>query len=67
MKPDFFKSIIAVLVKDNPKRKNTNAFTRFALYKSGMTVDEYIAAGGKLADIKHDVANEFISVTTKGV
>ena len=67
MKPTFFKYIIAVLVKDNPKRKNTHAFTRFALYKSGMTVDEYISAGGKLADVKHDIANEFISVTERGV
>ena len=51
---------IKVLVKDNPKR--AAAAERFALYKSGMTVDEYIAAGGTRADVNWDVKQQFIEV-----
>ena len=51
---------IKILAKDNPKR--AAAAERFALYKNGMTVDEYIAAGGKRADVNWDVAQGFIEV-----
>lgn len=51
---------IKILVKDNPKR--AAAAERYALYKNGMTVDEYIAAGGKRADINWDVLQGFIEV-----
>lgn len=53
---------------DNPKRGA--AATRFALYRDGMTVGDYIkavtAAGGKsavaTADLKFDVARNFIAI-----
>lgn len=51
---------IKVLVKENPKR--AKAAERFDLYKNGMTVDEYIAAGGTRADINWDVKQQFIEV-----
>lgn len=51
---------IKVLSADNPKRGT--AAERFALYKNGMTVDEYIAAGGKRADVNWDVGQGFIEV-----
>lgn len=51
---------IKVLVAENPKR--AAAATRFALYKNGMTVDEYIAAGGTRADVNWDVKQTFIEV-----
>jgi hypothetical protein len=51
---------IKILVKENPKR--AAAAERFDLYKNGMTVDEYIAAGGKRADVNWDVAQKFIEV-----
>lgn len=51
---------IKLLTKENPKR--AAAAERFALYKNGMTVDEYIAAGGKRADVNWDVAQGFIEV-----
>lgn len=51
---------IKILVKENPKRGG--AADRYALYKNGMTVDEYIAAGGKRADVNWDVAQGFIEV-----
>jgi hypothetical protein len=57
-------AIITLLVTDNPKRKGTLAFDRFALYKNGMTVAEYIAAGGRTGDVNHDVSEGYISVQT---
>jgi hypothetical protein len=51
---------IKVIVKENPKR--AAAADRFALYKNGMTVDEYLEAGGKRADVNWDVAQGFIEV-----
>lgn len=53
-------AVITVLAKDNPKRGG--AAERFALYKNGMTVDKYIAAGGKRADVNWDAAQGFIKV-----
>jgi len=51
---------IKLLTKENPKR--AAAAERFALYKNGMTVDEYISAGGKRADVNWDVGQSFIEV-----
>lgn len=51
---------IKLLVKENPKK--AGAAERFALYKNGMTLGEYFAAGGKRADINWDVKMQFIEV-----
>lgn len=48
--------------KNNPKRAGTASADRFEFYKNGMTIDQYVAAGGKYADIKNDVEHNFISV-----
>jgi len=53
---------IKVLVEENPKRNNTLAADRFALYENGMTVGEYIDAGGRAGDIAHDVAAGYIEL-----
>jgi len=53
---------ITVLVDENPKRKNTLAADRFALYENGMTVEEYINAGGRAGDIAHDAAAGYIDL-----
>jgi len=53
---------IIVLVEENPKRNNTLAAERFALYENGMTVEEYVAAGGRTGDIAHDVAAGYIEL-----
>lgn len=55
-------SIIKVLVESNPKRKGTLAYTRFELYRSGMTVAEYITAGGRTGDVNHDVTEGYIEL-----
>lgn len=56
-------AIIRILVIGNPKRKGTKAAVRFDLYKNGMTVGEYIAAGGKSADVLFDANAKHIIVT----
>ena len=55
-------STITVKVSANPKRKNTLAFKRFELYKSGMTIADYIKAGGRTGDINYDIIAGFIAV-----
>ena len=52
--------VITLLVKDNPKRGKSTA--RYDLYKSGMTINAYVAAGGYRADIAWDLHRDFISV-----
>ena len=51
---------ITILVEGNPK-KGTAAL-RYALYKNGMTVGQYIELGGQLRDIAWDKKVGFISV-----
>ena len=53
---------ITLLVKKNPKRPATKAFTAFALYRTGMTIGEALAAGVSKGDISWDVRHKFISV-----
>lgn len=52
---------ITLLRKDNPKRGASA--DRYKLYKSGMTVDDYVKAGGFRADIAWDMEREFIKVS----
>jgi hypothetical protein len=53
--------VITVLVTDNPKRVGSAARERFVLYRSGMTVGQFLAAGGLRADISWDVDHHFIT------
>lgn len=56
------KAIITFVADPNPKRNNTLARERYALYRVGMTVAEYIAAGGRSGDVNHDVAEGYITL-----
>jgi len=53
---------ITVLVKENPKRKNSKSATRFDFYKSGMTIDQALAAGVAAADISYDLDKQYIKI-----
>lgn len=53
--------VIAVLVP-NPKRPNSLSFARFAIYTTGITVAEFLAKGGRRADLKWDADHEFIRI-----
>ena len=55
-------STIKLLCDGNPKRKGSLAYQRFELYKDGMTIGDYIAAGGRTGDIHYDIAAGLIEV-----
>jgi hypothetical protein len=54
---------IHILVTVNPKRKGTLTYDRFALYEDGMTVAEYVKAGGRTGDVNHDATMGYIELT----
>ena len=54
--------IIRVHTKENPKRASSKAHASFALFRDGMTVKEYEAAGGKRSDVKDDAKRGHVSV-----
>lgn len=45
---------ITLVTKENPKREGSKAHGVFELYKKAKTVQDFLAAGGKIADIKYD-------------
>lgn len=53
---------ITLLSKENPKRTGSASYARFALYKTGMTVEAFVAAGGTMGDVDYDSKHKFISV-----
>jgi hypothetical protein len=54
---------ITKLVKENPRRKGTNGFDSFNKIKSGMTYEQYIAAGGRLVDLNWDIEHRYVKVS----
>lgn len=56
-------AVITVIVDKNPKRPGSVSEQRFACYKTGQTVEDYLRAGGRGLDVKWDVEHEFIRVT----
>ncbi len=62
---------ITLLVKENPRRKGTVAYDKFAKFRNGMTVGEFIKAGERHEDwnmrgiIATAIARKQISVTEK--
>lgn len=53
--------VIRLAVNENPK-KGLSA-KRFALYRNGMTVQQYLEMGGFSSDIAWDLAHGYITVT----
>lgn len=53
---------IIVLSKQNPKRPGSGAHERFELYKKSKTIEEYLANGGTMADIRWDTKQQFIEL-----
>lgn len=54
---------ITVKAKENPKRVGSAAHKRFGVYKTGMTVGEFLTKGGTGADLHYDTAHDYISIT----
>ena len=59
---DYAAREIRVLVTSNPKQVNSKSRARFDLYRDGMTVEEYLAAGGIWPDIRWDLERGFIEL-----
>lgn len=49
-------------IKEGAKRPGSASYDRYMLYKEGMTVSEFIKAGGTAGDVKHDVSKGFITL-----
>ena len=56
------QAVITLVTADNPKRTGSLAHARYALYDTGMTVEEYVAAGGRSGDIHYDVESGHITI-----
>ena len=54
---------ITVVAEGNPKREGSAAYSRFKLYKDGMTVAEFIKKGGTSGDVNYDLAHKYISLS----
>jgi hypothetical protein len=65
------ESKITVVADSNPKARGSKSHKRFGLYKTGMTVADYVAAASKLGggrrkairDITWDVAHGYIRLS----
>lgn len=53
---------IELLIRGNPKRRNSKAHKTFELYKDGMTIGELLAAGGTRRGLNWDMERNFIRV-----
>lgn len=53
---------IAWVSEKNPKKPGSAAHAKFALYRVGMTIDEFVSAGGTLADVKWDTERSFVKL-----
>lgn len=51
-----------VSVAPNPKKVGSASHARYALYEVGMTVSQFVAAGGTTADVKWDLSKGFIAL-----
>lgn len=56
-------AIIRILAESNPKKPGSESHTRFALYQDGMTVQAFLDAGGRKADLSWDQEKGFISIS----
>ena len=53
---------ITRLVKENPRRKGSAGFKSFSIIKSGMSYEQFLAAGGRRQDLAYDVAHKHVKV-----
>lgn len=60
--PEYADHLKITAVIANPKREGSAAHARFALYKEGMTVGEFLKAGGTRADLAWDSKREHIKI-----
>lgn len=59
-KPHAASTVIRLVAETNPKRGKSAE--RFAIYRDGMTVAEFLAEGGLRADLAWDAEHGYISL-----
>jgi len=52
---------IQVCVEKNPKREGSKGFKMFEIYRNGITIREFLEAGGRTIDIDWDRERGFIA------
>ena len=60
-------TIIIKDVRNNPRQEGTWGHLSFSLIRSGMTVDKFIAKGGRRKDLRWDIAKGHIHLEEKEV
>ena len=56
---------IQICVPKNPKREGSACYKRFAIYKNGMRIRDFLQAGGKTIDLDWDRERGFIATEDK--
>ena len=56
------KAKIKLITKENPKREGTKAFTKFANYRTGMSVEEALCTELTSRSLAYDEGKGFISI-----
>jgi len=54
--------IVRLLVEENPKKVGSKSHARFALYRDGMSVGDFLKAGGRRADLIWDQRKGFVKI-----
>jgi hypothetical protein len=54
--------IIKKLTEVNPRREGTKGFKSWELLKEGMTITDFILAGGRMADLLWDVKKKHLEL-----
>lgn len=49
-------------IKPNPKKPGSKSFERYAFYREGISVADFLKAGGSIDDVKHDLGKGFIQL-----
>ncbi len=54
--------LIKLKVSRNPKRPGSKAHARFRLYRDGMSVGEFLDAGGTMSDVRWNIGHGYLCV-----
>ena len=58
-----YDAVITRLAENNPKRPGSQAHRRFECYRTGMTVLDFLDAGGRVGDIYNDISRCYSAVS----
>lgn len=55
-------AVLTFVAAENPKRKGTDAYRKFAVYKKGMTIGEVVRKNVDRADVNYNLKRGFIKI-----